>query len=80
MMTPIGGNPPPTVFPVFASYCANLFFGALHWGHTYASGCRRKKRTKLLNKSSPTKKISMTDQRDHKALMYIEELSAIDRR
>lgn len=60
MMTPIGGNPPPIGFPVFTSYRANLFFGALHCGHTYASGCRKIK-SEYLGKLSPTKKISIID-------------------
>ena len=40
-MTPTGGSPPPTALPVFTSYRANLFFGALHCGQTYASGCMK---------------------------------------
>ena len=33
-----GGSAPPIAFPDSASYLANLFFGALHWGQPYSSG------------------------------------------
>lgn len=39
-ITPTGGSPPPMAFPVFTSYRANLFLGALHCGQVYVSGCK----------------------------------------